>query len=163
MCYLKWFPGQGIILSSSCDFHLTTWYNYVWASCPFTNRYLPSGCFFLVLLLFLGRLASNILFLAFLSRVSIVPWLMWQLNLNSYILCLVALESLPPVVFLFIVTVSMRSILPKTLSLMSTPSILNLIVITFVMPFKMDSFLLLMFPLQNNLQTFLGLDNSYTY
>ncbi|GAA0152529.1 transmembrane signal receptor [Lithospermum erythrorhizon] len=41
--YLKGSPGQGILLSSSCDLQLTGWCDSNWASCPLTRR-LVSGC-----------------------------------------------------------------------------------------------------------------------
>ncbi|XP_021748627.1 uncharacterized protein LOC110714422 [Chenopodium quinoa] len=36
--YLKGCPGQGILLSSDCDLHLTGWCDSDWASCPLTKR-----------------------------------------------------------------------------------------------------------------------------
>ncbi|XP_021716659.1 uncharacterized protein LOC110684511 [Chenopodium quinoa] len=36
--YLKGCPGQGILLSSDCDLHITGWCDSDWASCPLTRR-----------------------------------------------------------------------------------------------------------------------------
>ena len=45
--YLKGSPGQGIILSSLCDLHLTAWCDSDWASCPLTHRSVSGWLIFL--------------------------------------------------------------------------------------------------------------------
>ena len=45
--YLKGSPGQGIILSSLCDLHLTAWCDSDWASCPLTRRSVSGWLIFL--------------------------------------------------------------------------------------------------------------------
>ncbi|CAH9140336.1 unnamed protein product [Cuscuta epithymum] len=45
--YLKGCPGQGILLSSSCDLLLSGWCDSDWASCPLTRRSLSGWVVFL--------------------------------------------------------------------------------------------------------------------
>ena len=45
--YLKGCLGQGILLSTSCDLHLTGWCNSVWASYPLTRRSISGWLVFL--------------------------------------------------------------------------------------------------------------------
>ncbi|GAA0151196.1 hypothetical protein LIER_09969 [Lithospermum erythrorhizon] len=45
--YLKGSPGQGILLRSDCDFVLSGWCEFDWASCPFTRRSLTGWLVFL--------------------------------------------------------------------------------------------------------------------
>ncbi|CAH9080818.1 unnamed protein product [Cuscuta epithymum] len=45
--YLKGTPGQGILLSSSCNLLLTGWCDSDWASCPLTRRSLTGWVVFL--------------------------------------------------------------------------------------------------------------------
>ncbi|XP_021715979.1 uncharacterized protein LOC110683881 [Chenopodium quinoa] len=45
--YLKGCPGQGILLSSYCDLHITGWCDADWASCPLTRRSINGWLVFL--------------------------------------------------------------------------------------------------------------------
>lgn len=45
--YLKGSPGQGIVLSSTCDMHLTAWCDSDWASCPLTRQSVTGWIVFL--------------------------------------------------------------------------------------------------------------------
>ncbi|XP_021758525.1 uncharacterized protein LOC110723478 [Chenopodium quinoa] len=45
--YLKGCPGQGILLSSDCDLHITGWCDSDWDSCPLTRRSISGWLVFL--------------------------------------------------------------------------------------------------------------------
>ncbi|GAA0186217.1 hypothetical protein LIER_33505 [Lithospermum erythrorhizon] len=45
--YLKGCPGQGILLGSDSDLHLTGWCDSDWASCPLTRRSVSGWIVFL--------------------------------------------------------------------------------------------------------------------